>query len=62
MKHLKPCPFCNNEDLHIYVYNIKGGTVAQVYCKKCGASGPDIASNTQEAIDIWNKRMTNKII
>ena len=56
MAKLEPCPFCGGTaELHTYSSSIK--TDHNVYCRCCGASSAYM-SNTNEAINMWNNRVT----
>lgn len=47
MTELKPCPFCDSEDLTHYN--------AYVLCNACNANGPDSTAEVTSAA-VWNKR------
>lgn len=48
MMEIKPCPFCENENLEV-----KGSNTRFVRCERCGTFGPD-AKSDEEAVRFWN--------
>ena len=54
MTELKPCPFCGGE-AEIFVSDITDR--ALVYCRGCDAQ-IKMQQNEQEAIEAWNKRVS----
>lgn len=60
---LKPCPYCNNEELELVEYQgqslfgvvASGGSTYRIKCNKCEAlGGPDVSK--KGAMNIWNMR------
>ena len=53
---LKPCPFCENEDLKITMHTINFDKTEQwdISCKSCHARSG--INTKQEAIKAWNQR------
>ena len=51
---LKPCPFCESENVHAYTYKDAVYRQYAVKCKKCGAR--IMAQSTELAIEKWNRR------
>ncbi len=51
---LKPCPFCGSDQVEC----IKRGIVGWhwVVCWNCGTDGPRGATDSYEAIEMWNDR------
>ena len=53
----KPCPFCGSTSELETKYSLESSTGARVVkCWGCGAIGPYGASNSNMAIDEWNRR------
>jgi len=52
MNTLKPCPFCGVAETTLPV--VAHGTITCVWCKACGARGPQAASEI-DAIEKWNE-------
>ena len=48
----KPCPFCGGQDLCIEA----GPAMRRVFCYTCGAQGPAVLWENQEAWKKWNER------
>ena len=49
---LKPCPFCQSEDIRAFDI----GKTFVLYCHDCCSSGPE-AGTLDEAIERWNRRV-----
>lgn len=63
MTDLKPCPFCGNTNLYIQMTKESGcDDQYQVICNfnwnGCGASS-GYWDTPQEAVDAWNRRVSN---
>lgn len=67
MTELKPCPFCNRsrnlsiettEPIERYVNDEPDGSILMwhVYCGYCGATGPEVLLNREDAVTAWNRR------
>ena len=63
MSDLKPCPFCpDGGEPKIYRYSCELEYGAQVYCRRCGASGTNVHESMPLedvevlAIEAWNTR------
>ena len=54
---LKPCPFCDSLDLTYFGSSIR--TAHKVQCLECYAT---VASTTQEAATVWNRRPNEILI
>lgn len=52
---LLPCPFCGS--LHIKYFGTNGNTL---YCRSCGAEGPQGDGSFDDAKKEWNKRIVTK--
>lgn len=48
---LKPCPFCQSEDIRAFDI----GKTFVLYCYECCASGPE-ADTLEGAVEGWNRR------
>ncbi len=53
MSKLKPCPFCGGEARLQSFYKDHC-----VYCRKCNASTMKYYPTKEEAIEAWNRRVT----
>ena len=56
MRELKPCPFCGGEATHGKYWH---GWI--VICSECGCKSV-YAFSPEEAIDAWNRRVTDENI
>lgn len=53
---LKPCPFCDGDDIEFIPADIIAGTQYwRIFCYGCGCTQTPISSKN-EAIEEWNKR------
>jgi|GEM_PF-3046185 len=55
---LRPCPFCGNKD--VTVQNFDGDAYYYVYCKECGARGPE-CNKLEMVVDIQGKKLAKKM-
>lgn len=58
---LKPCPFCNSDELMYAKYADQGGDYYQVKCKDCGAHGPKTELFQDTAAEYWNNRVSTTV-
>jgi len=64
MANIKPCPFCGGEaEMDTTTKIIKGGKARHeifwVKCSECGARVPRYNRTAEEAIKIWNTRVSD---
>lgn len=62
MNELKPCPFCGGEAEAIKAHHIFEKPYV-VICgnKECRASLGEFSKTREEAIEAWNRRMTDEV-
>lgn len=51
---LKPCPFCGGD-----AKPLNGWMTCEVYCTVCGARTFIVHNTVQDAIDHWNRRVSD---
>lgn len=55
MSELKPCQFCESNDIDILTYEEEYHTRKVAECMDCGARG-SVCDSKEEAIEAWNTR------
>lgn len=54
---LKPCPFCENEEIMYLQYQHRAGLRWMIMCSKCLASiDPGYAQERHQVAPMWNRR------
>lgn len=57
MPEILPCPFCGETPTISRPMQVASGHRMHAYCKSCGSMS-GTGANTNEAIEIWNRRAT----